>query len=150
MTIMKQNTPSGRRNSPAVVFYLFFAAVPLVLLFPSLNKDWALLDDPDMMTYSIRGGGRHTREFRFYGAVFPGQPGKFKISSGFLFLQGDTRQNHWFESLHQSYLADAVAVYSSRRYAYHYLPFNAKLFEQRAGNLPLPVLRPGRMEHIVL
>ena len=88
MTIMKQNTPSGRRNSPAVVFYLFFAAVPLVLLFPSLNKDWALLDDPDMMTYSIRGVDAILENFDFTELYSPANRASSRFHPGFYFYKG--------------------------------------------------------------
>lgn len=47
----------GNRNSIKIkiLFYLFLIVLPLVLLSPSLKKDWALLDDPDMITYSLDG-----------------------------------------------------------------------------------------------
>jgi hypothetical protein len=37
-----------------VLFYIFLIILPYILLSPSLKKDWALLNDPDMMTWGLR------------------------------------------------------------------------------------------------
>jgi len=36
------------------LFYIFLIILPYILLSPSLKKDWALLDDPEMMTWGLR------------------------------------------------------------------------------------------------
>jgi hypothetical protein len=50
----REKSPENPRRQK-IVFWVFFILLPLVLLFPSLKKDWALLDDPDMITYSLDG-----------------------------------------------------------------------------------------------
>lgn len=49
-----KNNSSNRRLAASLIFYILVAAIPLILLSPSLKKDWGLIDDPDTMTYSIR------------------------------------------------------------------------------------------------
>ena len=60
-----------RERTSKILFSLFFLAVPYILLFPSLKKDWALLDDPDTITYSLQAIDRIITRFDFTGLYPP-------------------------------------------------------------------------------
>ena len=78
----------GSHIVKTIIFYVFIVILPLILLSPSLKKDWALLDDAIMTTYSIRGVNAILEALDFTELYTPTNQAGSRFHPGFYLYRG--------------------------------------------------------------